>query len=106
MITFDPSNSSEIKKCRPARVISRTAYNHSANLLIVCPIISTDKSWPFLLPIQYEALSVRSKVNIRQVYSLDYTNKGQRNVVVIGKLDQKDFLIVAQLFMQNFNFPF
>ena len=98
-MTFDLPNGSEIKK-------RRTAYNNSGNLIIVCPITSTDKAYPFLLPIENEVLSKNSKVNTRQVYSLDYTEKGRRNVKIIGKLDQKDFLMVAQLFMQNFNFPF
>ncbi|SER86659.1 PemK-like, MazF-like toxin of type II toxin-antitoxin system [Isobaculum melis] len=42
-INFDPSKGSEIKKRRLALVISRDEYNLSSNLIIVCPITSTQK---------------------------------------------------------------
>ncbi|OJG97630.1 hypothetical protein RV18_GL000698 [Enterococcus termitis] len=45
-------------------------------------------------------------MNTKQVYSLDYTPEGNRNVKVIGKIEVKEFLNVAQHFMLNFNFPF
>ena len=105
-INFDPSRGSEIQKRRPALVMSRNEYNLSSNLIIVCPITSTTKQRPYFLPISSEALQKDSKVNTKQVYSLDYTSEGNRNVKVIGKVDMKEFLNIAQHFMLNFNFPF
>ncbi|MFD1902763.1 type II toxin-antitoxin system PemK/MazF family toxin [Enterococcus termitis] len=105
-INFDPSKGSEIQKRRPALVMSRNEYNLSSNLIIVCPITSTTKQRPYFLPISSEALKKDSKVNTKQVYSLDYTPEGNRNVKVIGKIEVKEFLNVAQHFMLNFNFPF
>ena len=105
-INFDPSRGSEIQKRRPALVMSRDEYNLSSNLIIVCPITSTDKQRPYFLPINSKALQKDSKVNTKQVYSLDYTDEGNRNVKVIGKVEMKEFLNIAQYFMLNFNFPF
>ncbi|MDT2597284.1 type II toxin-antitoxin system PemK/MazF family toxin [Enterococcus dongliensis] len=105
-LSFDPSNGAEIQKYRPALVMSRDEYNKSGRLIIVCPITSTEKKAPYLIPINSDVFKKESKVNIRQVYSLDYTKEGNRNVKVLGNLDRKDFLQVAQIFLQNFNFPF
>jgi len=42
-VDFESSKSSEIIKRRPAIVMIRDEYNHSSDLIIVCPITSTDK---------------------------------------------------------------
>ena len=105
-IDFEPSKGSEVRKRRPAIAISRDEYNHSSSLIIVCPITSTTKTRPYFIPIASEVLNKQSKVNTKQVYSLDYTKKGNRNVEVIGRLEEKEFLNIAQHFLLNFNFPF
>ncbi|MBO1307678.1 type II toxin-antitoxin system PemK/MazF family toxin [Enterococcus sp. 669A] len=104
-IDFEPSKGSEIKKRRPAVVISRTEYNQASNLIIVCPITSSTKARPYFVEINNESLKTGSKVNTKQVYSLDYTSAGGRNVKVIGQLTKRELLNVAQHFMLNFNFP-
>ncbi|WP_161879522.1 type II toxin-antitoxin system PemK/MazF family toxin [Alkalibacterium sp. MB6] len=71
-IDFEPSKGSEIRKRRPAIVMSRDEYNHSSNLIIVCPITSTNKLRPYFISITSEVLNEQSKVNTKQVYSLDY----------------------------------
>lgn len=105
-IDFDPSMGSEIKKRRPAIVMSRDEYNLSSNLIIVCPITASQAERPYFVPLNNESLNKASKVNTKQVYSLDYTSEGHRNVKVIGQVEKKEFLMIAQHFMLNFNFPF
>ncbi|WP_086315716.1 type II toxin-antitoxin system PemK/MazF family toxin [Enterococcus sp. 7F3_DIV0205] len=105
-IDFEPAKGSEIKKRRPALVMSRDEYNLSSNLITVCPITSTKSNHPYFVSITSEAFEKESTVNTKQVYSLDFTEKGGRNVQVIGHLKAKDFLNVAQHFLLNFNFPF
>ncbi|EPE2274910.1 type II toxin-antitoxin system PemK/MazF family toxin, partial [Enterococcus faecalis] len=51
IIDFAPSKGYEIKKRRPALVMSKDNYNRSTNLVIVCPITSLSKERPFLVPI-------------------------------------------------------
>ncbi len=69
IIDFDPAKGYEIKKRRPALVLSRNEYNAATNMVIVCPITSTDKERPFLVPITAESLAGKtvSKVNTNQV---------------------------------------
>ncbi|OTP10454.1 hypothetical protein A5844_002154 [Enterococcus sp. 10A9_DIV0425] len=75
-IDFEPSRGSEIKKLRPAIVISRDEYSYSSNLIIVCPLTSTDKERPYFVEIKNEKLKPGSKVNTKQVYTLDYSESG------------------------------
>jgi len=103
---FEPSKGNEIKKRRPAVVISRDEYSKSSNLIIVCPITSSDKVRPYFVPINNESLKGNSKVNTKQVYSLDYTESAGRNVQIIGKITNKEMMNIAQHFLMNFNFNF
>lgn len=105
-IDFEPSKGSEIKKRRPAVVISRDEYNLASNLVIVCPITSTDKERPYFVPINNENLKANSKVNTKQVYSLDYTERGGRNIQIIGRITNKELMNISQHFLLNFNFNF
>lgn len=103
-IDFEPSKGSEIKKRRPAVVISRDEYSLASNLIIVCPITSTANERPYFVKVNNEKLTKDSKVNTKQVYSLDYTKNGGRNVEVLGEVTRKEMLSIAQHFLLNFNF--
>ncbi|MCU5746270.1 type II toxin-antitoxin system PemK/MazF family toxin [Staphylococcus sp. SQ8-PEA] len=103
-IDFEPSKGSEIRKRRPAIVLSRDEYNLSSNLIIVCPITSTDKKRPYFIAINNKSLKPKSKVNTKQVYSLDYTQNGGKNIEIIGRITNKELMNIAQHFMLNFNF--
>lgn len=103
-IDFEPSKGSEIKKRRPAVVISRDEYSLASNLIIVCPITSVTRERPYFVKINNDKLKKDSKVNTKQVYSLDYTENGGRNVEIIGEVTKKEMLDIAQHFLMNFNF--
>ncbi|HAJ70320.1 MAG: type II toxin-antitoxin system PemK/MazF family toxin [Alkalibacterium sp.] len=106
IIDFEPSKGYEIKKRRPALILSRDEYNVSTNMIIVCPITSTNKKKPFLVPITVESLSAKyeSKVNTNQVYSLDYSERANRNVQFVETLEEEQFYRIAQKFLYNFAF--
>ncbi|MFP4876735.1 type II toxin-antitoxin system PemK/MazF family toxin [Mammaliicoccus sciuri] len=74
--------------------------------MIVCPITSTDKNRPYFVPINNKNLKPNSKVNTKQVYSLDYTETAPRNIQIIGKITNKELMNIAQHFLMNFNFNF
>ena len=96
-IDFEPSKGSEIKKRRPAVVISRDEYSLSSNLIIVCPITSTDKKRPYFVEIDNDALKKGSMVNAKQVYTLDFE--------ILGEVSTREFINIAQHVQMNFNFP-
>lgn len=108
ILDFEPSKGYEVKKRRPALVLSKDTYNSATNLIIVCPITTSDKERPFLVPIQSDKLksndSKPSKVNTLQVFSLDYTQAANRNVKYVDTLDEELFFDIAQRFLKNFSF--
>ncbi|MFD1318241.1 type II toxin-antitoxin system PemK/MazF family toxin [Loigolactobacillus zhaoyuanensis] len=95
----------QIKKRRPVLVMSQDNYNRATHLVIVCPITSTTKRRPFLVPITTELLAKESVVNTNQLFSLDYTEQAGRGPEVLGALDEETFYQVAQNILLNFNFP-
>lgn len=105
-IDFDPAKGYEIKKRRPALILSRDEYNRSSNMVIVCPITSTKKDRPFLIPIDSNNLPLKSfgKVNTNQVYSLDYTERANRDIQYVETMEEEQFYRIAQKFMYNFSF--
>ena len=109
ILDFEPSKGYEVRKRRPALVLSKDTYNSATNLIIVCPITTSDKERPFLVPVQSYNLKTNvekiSKVNTLQVFSLDYTKQANRNVKYIDTLDEEVFFDIAQRFLKNFSFP-
>lgn len=105
-LNFDPSKGHEIKKRRPALIMSSDDYNRTTNLVIVCPITSTEKEHPFFIPIESEKINniKKSKVNTNQVFSFDYTKQASRNIQYLDTLEEEKFYEIAQMFMHNFSF--
>lgn len=105
-ITFDPSRGTEIKKRRPALVISKNNYNKSHNQVILCPITSTKKTAFFLVPLKDPVdkgfLTLGSKVNTSQIFTFDVTKQANRNPQRICRLDLSEYLYIQQLIFLNF----
>ncbi|WP_258080092.1 type II toxin-antitoxin system PemK/MazF family toxin [Enterococcus mundtii] len=76
---------------------------------MLCPITTSDKNRPFLVPIQSDKFKLdkvkRSKVNTLQVFSLEYTEKAKRKGKYIDTIEEKAFFDIAQRFLKNFSFP-
>lgn len=56
-IDFDPVLGSEQGKRRPAVVVSVDDYNAVSRILIVCPITSQSKGYPFEVPVETKKIS-------------------------------------------------
>jgi mRNA interferase MazF len=50
-LDFDPQKGKEIKKTRPALVVSLKAYNQKTGLALFMPITSQVKGYPFEVPL-------------------------------------------------------
>ncbi|MBI1954479.1 MAG: endoribonuclease MazF [Proteobacteria bacterium] len=70
-IDLDPSQGSEIKKTRPALVISPMSYNEKVGLALLCPITSHKKGYPFEVDVQPNE-SIKGVILADQVKSLDW----------------------------------
>ena len=67
---FDPSLGTEQAGQRPALVISDSAYNARSNRIVVCPITSRIRDWPFDLRLP-DGAKTRGVVLCDQIRALD-----------------------------------
>ena len=88
-LNFDSQKGSEIKKTRPALVISPKKYNAKTNLAIFMPITSQIKHYPFELIVNINDKT--GAILCDQVRSLDWK---ERKAVQITKIS-KDLLEIA-----------
>ena len=70
-LDFDPQAGREQAKRRPALVITEKAYNRASGLVIVCPLTSRRKPYPFALPATVD--KVEGAVLVDHLKSLDWT---------------------------------
>src|SRR4030042_3207841 len=80
-VTFDPQSGHEQNGRRPALVVSNSLFNEQTGLAMVCPLTTTDRSYPFHVGIT-ENTRVKGFVMVEQVKSIDYRARWAR---LIGK---------------------
>lgn len=78
-ITFNPQSGHEQKGRRPAYVVSKELFNRSTGLAIVCPITSTDRGFPFHVPIPKES-SLTGFIMVEQVKSVDFNSRRAKRI--------------------------
>ena len=83
-LSFDPQTGKEIKKTRPALIISPKIYHQKSGLALCMPITSKIKGYPFEVLIQNDC--IKGVVLADQLRSLDWK---QRKASFIAKLDEK-----------------
>ena len=69
-IDFDPQAGREQAKRRPALVVTDQSYNKASGLVIVCPLTSRRKPYPFALPVVID--KVEGAVLVDQLKSMDW----------------------------------
>ncbi|MCU1300318.1 MAG: transcriptional modulator of MazE/toxin, MazF [Candidatus Sulfotelmatobacter sp.] len=69
-LDFDPQAGREQAKRRPALVVTERSYNRASGLVIVCPLTSRRKPYPFALPVNID--KVEGAVLVDQIKSLDW----------------------------------
>ena len=81
-IDFNPQVDREQAKRRPALVLTDLAYNCASGLVIVCPLTSRCKPYPFALPVKIDR--VEGCVLVDQIKSFDW---GRRKVAFHSKAE-------------------
>jgi len=72
-IDFDPQAGREQAKRRPALVVTEQSYNRASGLVIVCPLTSRRKPYPFALPTRID--QVEGAVLVDHVKSMDWAER-------------------------------
>ncbi len=90
-LDFDPAKGHEQKGRRPAFVLSSLKYNSKIGLVLVCPITSIVKNYPF------EINLINKKINgvilSDQIKSFDWK---RRNIEFISKTEEDIYLKVIK----------
>jgi mRNA interferase MazF len=81
-LDFDPQAGREQGKRRPALVLTEQSYNRAAGLVVVCPLTSRRKPYPFALPVIVD--KVEGAVLVDHIKSIDW---GARNAAFHSKAD-------------------
>lgn len=96
-LDFDPASGRELKKRRPALVISNDGYNQLTRLALVCPITHANnnnlRKTDLLIPITGYP-DVEGFINPLQLHTYDYS---ARNVKKIDELDDETFFSVLRI---------
>jgi mRNA interferase MazF len=69
-LDFDPQAGREEAKRRPALVVTDQAYNQASGLVLVCPLTSRRKPYPFALPVTID--KIEGAVLVDHLKSLDW----------------------------------
>lgn len=75
-LDFDPQAGREQAKRRPALVITEQAYNHASGLVLVCPLTSHRKPYPFALPVTVD--KTEGAVLVDHLKSLDWAARNAK----------------------------
>lgn len=70
LLDFDPSSGTEIRKRRPAVIVSNDTFNAWCRTRIVCPITSTERAFPLHVQLD-DATVTQGAVKCEQVKALD-----------------------------------
>jgi mRNA interferase MazF len=69
-LDFDPRAGREQGRRRPALVLTDQAYNRASGLVVVCPLTSKRKPYPFALPVAID--KVEGAVLVDHLKSMDW----------------------------------
>jgi len=84
-VSFDPQSGHEQRGRRPALVISNGLFNRRTGLCFACPVTSTDRDFPFHVPIPHGG-RVTGFVMVEQARSIDFRARRAKR---IGKAPQQ-----------------
>ena len=84
-LDFDPSKGKEIRKRRPALVVSKDEFNVRTGFCLVCPITSTKRNFATYIEIK-DPQEIEGEVVTHQLRAVDYTTRN------IEKIEQRDLL--------------
>ena len=78
-ITFNPQSGHEQKGRRPAFVVSKDLFNRSTGLAIVCPLINSERGFPFHIPIP-KGSKLSGFILVEQVKSVDFRSHRAKRI--------------------------
>lgn len=86
-VNLDPTVGSEVKKCRPAVILSPDEMNRSLPVVIVAPITSSKKPWPTRVDVTLSGKA--GQIMLDQIRTVDKSRLMKRiaEVEIVEALD-------------------
>jgi mRNA interferase MazF len=91
---LEPTKGAEMKKIRPCVVISPDEMNHNIDIVIIAPLTSTSKNYPFRVKIKFEGKT--GWIVLDQIRAIDKS----RLVKGAGILESKNVLRVKAVLQE------
>lgn len=101
-INLDPTQGAETQKNRPCVVLQADLVNRGSRTIIVAPILSGHRNWPFVVnvtPTKGNGLDKNRHVNLKQLRAVDVSRIGNRQ----GQLEKRYLLPVKDAIGILFN---
>jgi mRNA interferase MazF len=98
LVNFEPSIGAEIKKLRPALVISPDEMNKILATVIVAPLTSTIKEYPSRIQTDFD--NKIGEIMLDQLKSIDKSRLLKR----IGTIDEQEAVAVCQVLETMFSY--
>lgn len=96
LVSFDPSVSSEIKKSRPAVIVSPAEMNRHLKTVIVAPLTSTIKKYPSRVEVNFE--NVQGEIALDRIRTVDKTRLIKRLAKIDERITERICEILTKMF--------
>ena len=90
LVDFRPVRGHEQDGMRPALVMTDASYNAASSYVVVCPITSNTRPWPFKMPLP-DGLKVRGFVMLDQIKSIDRRRRVLRFIDQVPNAVMRDY---------------
>ncbi len=97
LVDLDPTMGSEIKKIRPAVIISPNQMNHNINTVIIAPMTTKKNNFPTRVEIVFDGKS--GQIVLDQIRTIDKT----RLIKKIGNINKSTQIQVTSILQQLFS---
>ncbi len=98
LINFSPTSGHEQKGYRPAVVLSHTLHNQKTNLVIVCPVTSQVKGYPF--EVEIDTKKVKGVAIVDQIRTLDLASRKYKLADVVSEKTLSEILRKMKLILE------
>ena len=96
LVNLDPTIGSEMKKTRPAVILSPNEMNKYLNTVVIAPITSSSKSYPTRVEVNHN--KTKGWIVLDQIRTIDR----QRITKKLDKLTEKDIKKVKNILKDTF----
>ncbi len=96
LVNLDPTIGSEMKKTRPAVIISPNEMNKYLNTIVIAPMTSSSKNYPTRIEVNHNA--TKGWIVLDQIRTIDR----QRITRKLGSLTSKEIVKVKSVLKETF----